>query len=139
MNKRKNRQKQIRAAAKYTSAKNVESFEGGAKWADYNPNWQEGYPQREENKYGLPRLYLCQILILDMSFGYRYSYRVGFITEEGKWNIERENFIKVVRYMDIYADESDSQLIQKDIPSFEKGEDKEEETKEDVLEYKDAA
>lgn len=119
MNKRKNRQEQIRAAAKYTSAKNVESFESGAKWADYNPNWQEGYPQREENKYGLPRLYLCQILILDMTFGYRYSYRVGFINENGKWNIERKNFIKVVRYMEIYCDESDSQLIQKDIPNFE--------------------
>ena len=130
MNKRKNRQEQIRAAAKYTEAKDTTSFEGGAKWADYNPNWQEGYPQREENKYGLPRLYLCQILTLDMTFGYRYSYRVGFINEEGKWNIEREGFIKVVRYMNIYADESDSQLIQKDIPSFnneEKTEDEEDE------------
>lgn len=136
---RKNRQEQIRAAAKYTSAKNVESFEGGAKWADYHPDWKEGYPQIEENKYGLPRLYLCQILILDMSFGYRYSYRVGFITEEGKWNIERKGFIKVVRYMDIYADESDSQLIQKDILSFEEDENKEEETEEDILEYKDTA
>jgi hypothetical protein len=131
MNKRKNRQEQIRAAAKYTSAKNVESFEGGAKWADYNPNWQEGYPQKEENKYGLPKLYLCQILILDMTFGYRYSYRVGFINEEGKWNIEREGFIKVVRYMNIYADESDSQLIQKDIPSFNNEEKKEDEEDED--------
>lgn len=118
MNKRKNRQEQIRAAAKYTSAKNLESFEGGAKWADYNPNWQEGYPQREENKYGLPRLYLCQILTLDMTFGYRYSYRVGFINSEGHWNIENTN-TKVTRYMEIYCDESDSQLIQKDIPNFE--------------------
>ena len=104
MNPRKERQEQIRAAAKYNAAcKDSISFEAGAKWADYNPDWKDGYTQVEENKYGLPKLYLCQILILDMTFGYRYSYRVGFINEEGKWNIEKEGFIKVVRYMNIYA------------------------------------
>ena len=141
MNPRKERQEQIRAAAKYnTACKDPVSFEAGAKWADYNPDWKEGYPQIEENKYGLPKLYLCQILILDMTFGYRYSYRVGFINEEGKWNIEREGFIKVVRYMDIYCDESDSQLIQKDIPSFtENTENEDEETEQDTNEYKKAA
>jgi len=141
MNPRKERQEQIRAAAKYNAAcKDPVSFEAGAKWADFNPNWKEGYPQIEENKYGLPKLYLCQILILDMTFGYRYSYRVGFINEFGKWNIEREGFIKVVRYMDIYCDESDSQLIQKDIPSFnENTEDEDEETEQDTNEYKKAA
>ena len=139
MNKRKNRQEQIRAAAKYTSAKNVESFEGGAKWADYNPNWQEGYPQREENKYGLPRLYLCQILTFDMTFGYRYSYRVGFINSEGHWNIENTN-TKVTRYMEIYCDESDSQLMQKDIPNFENKESKDDkEDEDDGKDYKLAA
>lgn len=132
MNPRKERQEQIRAAAKYNAAcKDSVSFEAGVKWADYNPDWKEGYPQVEENKYGLPKLYLCQILILDMTFGYRYSYRVGFINEEGKWNIEKEGFIKVVRYMNIYADESDSQLIQKDIPSFNNEEKKEDEEDED--------
>lgn len=133
MNPRKERQDQIRTAAKYNDiCKDVVSFEAGAKWADFNPNWKEGYPQKEENKYGLPKLYLCQILILDMTFGYRYSYRVGFINEEGKWNIERENFIKVTRYLDIFCDESDSQLIQKDIPSFESNENKDDESDNEV-------
>ena len=59
MNPRKERQEQIRAAAKYNAAcKDPVSFEAGAKWADYNPDWKEGYPQVEENKYGLPKLYL---------------------------------------------------------------------------------
>ena len=129
MNKRKNRQEQIRAAAKYTSAENIESFESGAKWADYNPNWQEGYPKKEQNQYGLPKLYLCQILTLDMTFGYRYSYRVGFINAAGKWNIEN-TLTKVVRYMDIYCNESDSQLIQKNIPKKEEKELEEEEQNE---------
>jgi hypothetical protein len=124
MNKRKKRQEDIRAAAKYTSAKNIESFELGAKWADYNPNWQEGYPKKETNQYGLPKLYLCQILTLDMTFGYRYSYRVGFINAAGNWNVEN-TLTKVTRYLDIYCDESDSQLIQKDIPSFEEKESEE--------------
>lgn len=142
MNSRKERQEQIRTAAKYNSAcKDVQSFEAGAKWADYNPNWKEGYPQVEENKYGLPRLYLCQILTLDMTFGYRYSYRVGFITEDGKWNLEQYNKLtKVTRYMDIYCDESDSQLIQKDIPNFnDDAEDKDESDEESDNEIKIAA
>ena len=140
MNYRKERQEQIRTAVKYIAAcKDPVSFEAGAKWADFNPNWKEGYPQVEENKYGLPKLYLCQILILDMSFGYRYSYRVGFITEEGKWNIEREGFIKVVRYMDIYCDESDSQLLQNDIPYFNSNESEEEEDEDSRKNYQIAA
>ena len=129
MNKRKERQEQIRAAAKYTSTKNVESFESGAKWADYHPYWQEGIPKKEQNQYGLPKLYLCQILTLDMTFGYRYSYRVGFINAAGKWNVEN-TLTKVVRYMDIHCDESDSQLIQKDIPNFEEKESEEKDQKE---------
>ena len=140
MNPRKERQEQIRTAAKYNAAcKDPVSFEAGAKWADYNPDWKEGYPQREENKYGLPRLYLCQILTLDMTFGYRYSYRVGFINSEGHWNIENTN-TKVTRYMEIYCDESDSQLIQKDIPNFENKESEEdEEDEDDGKDYKLAA
>ena len=130
MNKRKQRQEQIRNAAEYTSAKNVESFEAGAKWADFNPYWKEDIPKKEKNQYGLPKLYLCQILTLDMTFGYRYSYRVGFINSEGKWNIEN-TLTHVTRYMEIFCDESDSQLIQKDIPMFEEKEkESEEETKE---------
>ncbi len=130
MNKRKQRQEQIRNAAEYTSAKNIESFEAGAKWADFNPNWKEDIPKKEKNQYGLPKLYLCQILTLDMTFGYRYSYRVGFINSEGKWNIEN-TLTHVTRYMEIFCDESDSQLIQKDIPMFEEKENEfEEETKE---------
>jgi hypothetical protein len=141
MNKRKNRQEQIRDAAKYTSAKNIESFEGGAKWADYHPYWQEGIPKPELNQYGLPKLYLCQILTLDMTFGYRYSYRVGFVTLEDKprWNCENSN-TKVMRYLDIYCNESDSQLIQKDIPTFEgKDSEEDEEDGDNKKDYKLAA
>ena len=139
MNKRKQRQKDIRNAAKYCKADNVTSFESGAKWADYHPDWKEGYPKIEENKYGLPRLYLCQILTLDMTFGYRYSYRVGFITEEGKWNLEQYHNVKVTRYMNIYCDESESQLIQKDIPNYENSEDEDESDEESDDEHKKAA
>ena len=128
MNKRKQRQEQIRNAAKYISPKDIPSFEEGAKWADFNPNWKEDIPKREKNQYGLPKLYLCQILTLDMTFGYRYSYRVGFITPEGKWNIEN-TLTHVTRYMDIFCNESDNQLIQNDIPNFEKK--REEDEKED--------
>lgn len=125
MNKHKQRQEQIRNIAKELG-KDIESFELGAKWADYHPNWKEDIPKREKNQYGLPKLYLCQILTLDMTFGYRYSYRVGFITSEGKWNIEN-TLTHVTRYMEIFCDESDSQLLQKDIPTFEEKEKKEEE------------
>lgn len=139
MNKRKQRQEDIRNAAKYCKDDNVTSFESGAKWADYHPYWKEGYPKIEENKYGLPRLYLCQILTLDMTFGYRYSYRVGFITEEGKWNLEQYHNVKVTRYMDIYCDESESQLFQKDIPNYENSEDEDESDEESDDEHKKAA
>ena len=141
MNKRKERQQQIRDAAKYKQVKDITSFETGAKWADYHPYWQEGIPKPELNQYGLPKLYLCQILTLDMTFGYRYSYRIGFVTLEGKprWNCENSN-TKVMRYMDIYCDESNSQLIQKDIPNFENESDEEDENnKKDNTEYKEAA
>ena len=120
MNKRKQRQEDVRNAAKYCKADNIPSFESGAKWADYHPDWKEGVPTQKENQYGLPLLYLCQILTLDMTFGYRYSYRVGFITEQGKWNLEQYQNVKVTRYLEIYANETTEQLIQKDIPSFEK-------------------
>ena len=140
MNKRKQRQEQIRNAAKYNVAcKDVVSFEAGAKWADFNPNWQEGTPKKENNQYGLPKLYLCQILILDMTFGYRYSYRIGFINDDGKWNIDRKGFIKVMRYMEIYADESESQLIQRDIPVFNENMGEDETEEQDTNEYKEAA
>ena len=139
MNKRKNRQEQIRAAAKYCKAENIQSFESGAKWADYHPDWKEGIPVKKENEYGLPMLYLCQILILDMTFGYRYSYRVGFITEDNKWNLEQYHNVKVTRYLEIYANETYEQLIQKDIPSFEKENENKDEDDENETEYKDAA
>ena len=139
MNKRKQRQECIRDAAKYCKADNATSFESGAKWADYHPDWKEGYPQIEKNKYGLPRLYLCQILTLDMAFGYRYSYRVGFITENGKWNLEQYQNVKVTRYMNIYCDESESQLIQKDIPNYESSENKDESDEESDTENKKTA
>ena len=129
MNKRQIRQCVARSVAKSIGVEHIPSFESGIKWADFNPDWKEDIPKQEENQYGLPKLYLCQILTLDMTFGYRYSYRVGFINKEGKWNIENSN-TKVTRYLDIYCLESMDQLIQKDIPNFEK-ESKEDEKDED--------
>ena len=112
-NKHKNRQDEIREAAKYTKAcTNVPSFEAGAKWADYHPYWREDLPKEQKDKDGIPKLYLCQILTVDMTFGYRYSYRIGFITDQGKWNIEQfGKMTKVVRYIDIYGKDSESQLL----------------------------
>ena len=74
-----------------------------------------------------------------MTFGYRYSYRVGFITEQGKWNLEQYQNVKVTRYMNIYCDESESQLIQKDIPNYENSENKDESDEESDVENKKTA
>lgn len=133
MKKRKERQETCRSVAKAIGVEHIPSFESGVKWADYHPNWQEGIPEREENQYGLPKLYLCQILILDMTFGYRYSYRVGFVNKEKKWSVENSN-TKVTRYLEIFCDESIEQLANQDIPEFEKTED-EEETDEEIIWY----
>jgi len=117
-NIRKNRQDEIRKVAKYIkSVENIVSFEVGAKWADFHPYWKEDLPEYEEDKNGLPKLYLCQILISDMTFGYRYSYRVGFINKENKWNIENSN-TKVTRYLEIFCDDNETKLIN-DIEKFE--------------------
>lgn len=106
-------------------AKHIPSFEAGAKWADYHPYWQVGIPKQEENQYGLPKLYLCQILTLDMTFGYRYSYRVGFVTKDKKWNVENSN-TKVTRYMEIFCNETIEQLTRIDILKFNENEEQEE-------------
>ena len=138
MNKRKKRQEIARAVGVSLGVKDIPSFESGIKWADFNPNWKEDIPKKEENQYGLPKLYLCQILTLDMTFGYRYSYRVGFINKEGKWNIENSN-TKVTRYLEIFCDESMDQLIQKDIPDFEKESKEDEEDEDNKKDYQLAA
>lgn len=119
-NNRKNRQDEIRKASKYTkSIQNVASFESGAKWADYHPYWREDLPKPTKDKDGLPKLYLCQILMVDMTYGYRHSYRIGFITPEGKWNIEQYGKLtKVVRWMDIHGLDSESNLLA-DIQKYE--------------------
>jgi hypothetical protein len=138
MNKRKKRQEIARSVGVSLGVKDIPSFESGIKWADFNPNWKEDIPKKEENQYGLPKLYLCQILTLDMTFGYRYSYRVGFINKEGKWNIENSN-TKVTRYLEIFCDESMDQLIQKDIPNFEKESEEGEEDDDNKKDYQLAA
>ena len=74
-----------------------------------------------------------------MAFGYRYSYRVGFITENGKWNLEQYQNVKVTRYMNIYCDESESQLIQKDIPNYENSKNKDESDEESDAKNKKTA
>lgn len=80
-----------------------------------NNKQKTNIPKQSENQYGLPKLYLCQILALDATFGYRYTYNVGFITNENKWNLDgKSEFINVVRYMDIDCCETDNQLL-KDI------------------------
>ena len=119
-NKRKNRQDQIRGAAKYVKgAHDVVSFEAGAKWADYHPYWREDLPKYEVDENGIPKLYLCQILTVDMARGYMHSYRIGFITREGKWNIEQYNqMTRVVRYLKIYGVDDESNLLA-DIKKYE--------------------
>lgn len=84
-----------------------------------NSIWKEGVPKRrQKNQYGLPKLYLCQVLTLDMTFGYRYTYRVGFVTDDKKWNLERDSFL-VTRYADIICDESMDTLMS-DIEKYAK-------------------
>ena len=116
--KRKDRQDNARNIGKALEVQDIQSFERGVKWADFNPDWKEDKPAYETNKYGLPKLYLVQGLSLDMTFGYRYTYRVAFIDKSGNWNVDYKGSFKVMRYMDIYCNESDSQMIQKDIPFF---------------------
>ena len=62
-----------------------------------------------------------------------------FITENGKWNLEQYQNVKVTRYMNIYCDESESQLIQKDIPNYESSENKDESDEESDTENKKTA
>lgn len=121
-NKRKNRQDQIRGAAKYVKgAHDIVSFEAGAKWADYHPYWREDLPKYEVDKNGIPKLYLCQILAVDMTRGYIHSYRIGFVTQEGKWNIEQYNkMTRVVRWLEIHGLDSEQQLFE-DIKKYEDG------------------
>lgn len=134
----KERLEQIRNVRKAMTKDGIEpNFEQGAKWADYNPYWQRSMPEYEENQYGLPKLRLCQCLMCDMTFGYRYTYRVGFVTKDNKWNLEQIHGMTVVRWMEIYGPETDSQLIQEDIPYYEKKNNDEEEDNE--AEYKKAA
>jgi len=114
-NIRKNRQDQIRESAKEIKAcTNIPSFEAGAKWADYHPYWREDLPKYEEDKNGLPKLYFCQVLTVDMTFGYRYSYRIGFITKDkNMWNIEQYGkLIKVTRWCEIHCDESENRMLE---------------------------
>lgn len=92
-----------------------DSYVQGARWADYHPWWREDKPKYEENEYDdLPKLRLCQVMILDMTYGWRYSYRVGFITRDGQWNIEANsnNHIHVVRWMEIFGNETIEQKIE---------------------------
>ena len=95
---------------KLKCVENATSFMIGAHFADYHPNWKEDIPKYSELENGLPKLYLCQVLCHDMAFEYRYSYRIGFINKEGKWNIESK-YIRVTRYLDIHCDEDETQLL----------------------------
>lgn len=96
-------------------------FEKGAKWADKNPYWiLDSIPLPELNKEtGLPRLYLCKCLQLRMEFGWSYTYRIGFVTSDRQWNIDKAGgMLKVVAYMNIRSNESQDVLL-KDIKKYE--------------------
>lgn len=113
---RKNRQIIIKEAfikLKGRKANDLMSFEAGAKFADTNPYWQEGIPVQSFDKTtGLPILYLCKVLTLDMTFGFRYSYRIGFVTKNNKWNIDEfSNNIKVLKYQNIIDNSPENALI----------------------------
>jgi hypothetical protein len=138
MNNQKRRQELCRSIAKTINAESIDSFELGVRWADFNPDWREDIPKYEVNIYGLPKLYLCQILTLDPTFDYRYSYRVGFITKEGNWNINNPN-TKVMRYLEIFCEESMNKLVLKDIPKFKNETNEDEKEDEETTEYKKVA
>lgn len=74
--------------------------------------WQTGIPPKSTNMYGLPKLYLCQTLNLDSAFGYRYSYQVGFVNEDNKWNLEDNSMCYVTRYTQIICKETMEQLVE---------------------------
>lgn len=80
-------------------------------------NWKEKIPKKKTDSNGLPVLYLCQVLMLDMTFGYRYTYRIGFVTEKNNWNIEEYNngLLKVIRYTNIIFKENDENLIKESL------------------------
>lgn len=107
------RAKQIKQAARIYESEEFESipfFIEGAEWSDKNPYWIDGndLPLTQYTPEGLPKLYLCQIMTLDATFGWRFSYRVGFINDENKWNIENLPLTRVTKYMNINCDESDN-------------------------------
>ena len=77
------------------------------------------YTPSNDDTVKLPRLFLCKCLTLDSVFGYKYTYRIGFVTKDKQWNIDKmDGLIKVVAYQFIEADESDEQLM-KDIKKYE--------------------
>ena len=109
------------AALQLCGAADTKTFIKGAKWADKNPAWIENsIPQPQLNpKNGLPKLYLCKILSLSMDYGYSYTYRIGFVTADNRWNIEKaSNMMKVLAYMDICSNDTDEDLM-KDIKANE--------------------
>lgn len=91
-----------------------------------NSNWLIGIPedpsvrpQYVDDGITLPKLFLCKCLTMDATYGYRYTYRIGFVTAKGKWNIDdMGGLIKVVAYQYIDADESEEQML-KDIAEVE--------------------
>lgn len=108
-------------ALRVCSVEDAKIFQKGAKWADKNPNWiEDSIPQPELDKEtGFPRLYLCKCLSLDMTFGFRYTYRIGFVTSDRQWNIDKAGgMLRVCAYMNIHADESEEAMT-KDIKKHE--------------------
>ena len=79
-------------------------------------NWIEAKdktPKREKRKSdGLPKLYLCQIMTCDMTFGWRFSYRVACINDKGKWNVENPPYTYVTKWMPIDCDESMETMLE---------------------------
>ena len=54
-----------------------------------------------------------------MEFGWSYTYRIGFVTSDRKWNIDKAGgMLKVIAYMNIKADESQESLFN-DIKKYE--------------------
>lgn len=121
MNK-ENRADKIKKEALRVCSNDVSKyFEKGAKWADKNPYWIiSSVPQPELDKEtGLPKLYLCKCLSLNMNYGWSYTYRIGFVTSDRQWNIDKAGgMLKVVAYMNIKSNESQDVLL-KDIKQYE--------------------
>lgn len=68
---------------------------------------------------GLPKLYLCKVLQMSKELKFSYTYRIGFVTADSQWNIDKAApNMKVTAYMEIIANETQAALY-RDVKLYE--------------------